>query len=37
MPRDNVKETIYNYIKATYIQSDIQNIEYVNKLYNGIY
>ena len=33
---DNVKETIYNYIKATYIQSDIQNIEYVNKLYNRI-
>lgn len=33
---DNVKEKIFNYIKATYIQSDIQNMEYVNKLYNRI-
>lgn len=33
---DAVKEEIFNYIKATYIQSDIQNMEYVNKLYNRI-
>lgn len=31
-----VKDKIYNYIKATYKQSDSQNIEYVNKLYNLI-
>lgn len=31
-----VKYKIYNYIKATYKQSDSQNIEYVNKLYNLI-
>ncbi len=33
---DNVKEKIYNYVKATYRQSDIQNMEYINKLYNTI-
>lgn len=33
---DTVKVEIYNYIKATYAQSDIQNMEYVNKLYNRI-
>ena len=33
---DAVKEEIYNYIKVTYIQSDLQNTEYVNKLYNRI-
>ena len=33
---DTIKEKIYNYIKATYIQSDIKNMEYVNKLYNSI-
>lgn len=32
----DVKEKIYNYIKATYKQSDTQNMEYVNKLYNLI-
>lgn len=31
-----VKEKIFNYIKATYKQSDTQNMEYVNKLYNLI-
>lgn len=31
-----IKEKIYHYIKATYMQSDIQNMEYVNKLYNRI-
>ena len=31
-----VKEKIYNYIKVTYKQSDTQNMEYVNKLYNLI-
>ncbi len=31
-----VKDKIYNYIKATYKQSDSQNLEYVNKLYNLI-
>lgn len=30
------KEKIYNYIKATYDQSDTQNMEYVNRLYNLI-
>ena len=33
---DDVKEKIYNYVKATYRQSDIQNMEYINKLYNTI-
>ena len=33
---DIVKDEIYNYIKATYVQSDIQNMDYVNKLYNKI-
>lgn len=33
---EDVKEKIYNYIKATYMQSDTQNMEYVNKLYNRI-
>ena len=33
---DVVKDKIFNYIKATYMQSDIQNMEYVNKLYNRI-
>lgn len=31
-----IKEKIYNYIKATYRQSDIRNLEYVNKIYNLI-
>ena len=33
---DDVKEKIYNYVKATYRQSDIQNMEYINNLYNTI-
>lgn len=33
---EEIKEKIYNYIKATYMQSDIQNMDYVNKLYNRI-
>ena len=33
---DDIKEKIYNYVKATYRQSDIQNMEYINKLYNTI-
>lgn len=33
---DEVKEKIYNYIKVTYNQSEIKNIEYVNKLYDTI-
>lgn len=33
---DEVKEKVYNYIKATYNQSEIKNMEYVNKLYNTI-
>ena len=33
---DEIKEKIYNYIKATYNQSEIKNMEYVNKLYNTI-
>lgn len=31
-----VKEKIYNYINATYRQSNTQNMEYVKKLYNRI-
>lgn len=31
-----IKEKIYNYIRATYTQSDTKNMEYVNKLYNLI-
>ena len=34
--KDTIKDKIYNYIKLTYKQSDIQNMEYVNKLYNLI-
>ena len=33
---ENTKSKIYNYIKSTYMQSDLRNIEYVNKLYNLI-
>lgn len=33
---NEVKEKIYNYIKATYIQSDIKNMEYIHVLYNLI-
>lgn len=33
---ENIKEKIYHYIKATYRQSDTQNMEYINKLYNRI-
>ena len=33
---DEVKEKIYNYIRATYKQSDTQNYEYLTKLYNII-
>lgn len=32
----SIKEKIHNYIKATYEQSDTQNMEYVNRLYNLI-
>jgi len=32
----DMREKIYSYIKATYEQSDIQNMEYVNRLYNLI-
>lgn len=33
---EQIKEKLYNYIKATYRQSDIRNLEYVNKIYNLI-
>ena len=33
---DDVKTKLNNYIKSTYNQSNIKNIEYVNKLYNSI-
>lgn len=33
---NEVKESIYNYIKATYKQSSSRNMEYVEKLYNTI-
>ena len=33
---EEVKQKIYNYIKATYKQSDIKDMEYVNRLYNLI-
>lgn len=33
---DKIKEKLYHYIKATYLQSDMQNMEYVNKLYHQI-
>lgn len=33
---EEVKEKIYKYIKSTYSQSENQNMEYVNKLYQAI-
>lgn len=33
---EEIKQKLFNYIKANYYQSEVKNMEYINKLYNTI-
>lgn len=33
---EEIKQKLFNYIKANYYQSEVKNMEYINKLYNTV-